>query len=72
MSALIEALGRTATDAEIRPVSLSGAGPAFCVGHDLLGVRDDAAVACAEAHGLKVVMNRCPAIEIPRLGLPPR
>ena len=24
------------------------------------------------ARGLKVVMNRCPAIEIPRLGLPPR
>jgi predicted CoA-binding protein len=37
-----------------------------------LGVRDDAAAARAEAHGLKVVMNRCPAIEIPRLGLPPR
>jgi predicted CoA-binding protein len=37
-----------------------------------LGVRDDEAAACAEAHGLKVVMNRCPAIEIPRLGLPPR
>jgi hypothetical protein len=35
-----------------------------------LGVRDDAAAARAEAHGLKVVMNRCPAIEIPRLGLP--
>jgi uncharacterized protein len=34
-----------------------------------LGVRDDAAAALAEAHGLKVVMNRCPAIEIPRLGL---
>ncbi|HEX3414368.1 MAG TPA: CoA-binding protein, partial [Stellaceae bacterium] len=34
-----------------------------------LGVRDDAAAARAEAHGLKVVMNRCPAIEIPRLGL---
>ena len=34
-----------------------------------LGVRDDAAAACAEAHGIKVVMNRCPAIEIPRLGL---
>jgi predicted CoA-binding protein len=34
-----------------------------------LGVRDDEAAAHAEAHGLKVVMNRCPAIEIPRLGL---
>ena len=37
-----------------------------------LGVRDDAAAARAEARGLKVVMNRCPAIEIPRLGLLPR
>jgi uncharacterized protein len=37
-----------------------------------LGVRDDAAAARAEASGLKVVMNRCPAIEIPRLGLPVR
>jgi len=34
-----------------------------------LGVRDAAAASRAEAHGLKVVMNRCPAIEIPRLGL---
>jgi hypothetical protein len=34
-----------------------------------LGVRNDDAAARAEAHGLKVVMNRCPAIEIPRLGL---
>jgi predicted CoA-binding protein len=34
-----------------------------------LGVRDDAAAALAEARGIKVVMNRCPAIEIPRLGL---
>jgi uncharacterized protein len=32
-----------------------------------LGVRDDAAAAKAEAAGLKVVMNRCPAIEYPRL-----
>jgi predicted CoA-binding protein len=34
-----------------------------------LGVRDDDAAARAEAQGLKVIMNRCPAIEIPRLGL---
>ena len=34
-----------------------------------LGVRDDEAAARAEAHGIKVVMNRCPAIEIPRLGI---
>jgi predicted CoA-binding protein len=37
-----------------------------------LGVRDAAAAARAEAARLRVVMNRCPAIEIPRLGLPPR
>jgi predicted CoA-binding protein len=37
-----------------------------------LDVRDDAAASRAEAQGLKVVMNRCPAIEIPRLGLGPR
>lgn len=32
-----------------------------------LGVRDDAAAAKAEAAGIKVVMNRCPKIEYPRL-----
>ena len=32
-----------------------------------LGVRDDAAAVKAEAVGIKVVMNRCPAIEYPRL-----
>jgi predicted CoA-binding protein len=36
-----------------------------------LGVRDDTAAERAVAAGLKVVMNRCPAIEIPRLRLPP-
>jgi len=34
-----------------------------------LGVSDPAAAARAEKAGLIVVMNRCPAIEIPRLGL---
>ncbi|HEY1504210.1 MAG TPA: CoA-binding protein [Stellaceae bacterium] len=34
-----------------------------------LGVRDDEAATKAEAAGLDVVMNRCPAIEMPRLGL---
>jgi predicted CoA-binding protein len=34
-----------------------------------LGVHDAAAAARAEAHGIQVVMDRCPAIEIPRLGL---
>jgi len=34
-----------------------------------LGVFNDEAVGRAEAAGLKAVVNRCPAIEIPRLGL---
>lgn len=34
-----------------------------------LGLADDAARARAEAAGLAVVMDRCPKIEIPRLGL---
>ncbi len=36
-----------------------------------LGMIDDAAAARAEAAGLKAVMDRCPAIEIPRLGVAP-
>lgn len=34
-----------------------------------LGVIDAAAAKRAEAAGIEVVMNRCPAIEIPRLGV---
>ena len=34
-----------------------------------LGVVDEAAASRARAAGVRVVMNRCPAIDIPRLGL---
>ena len=37
-----------------------------------LGIRNFAAAKLAEDSGLKVVMDRCPKVELPRLGLAPQ
>jgi len=41
MSALLDALGRAATEPPARVVVIAGAGPAFCAGHDLRELRTD-------------------------------
>ena len=42
MTALVEALGRAGDDPQSRVVVIAGAGPAFCAGHDLRELRQDA------------------------------
>jgi enoyl-CoA hydratase/carnithine racemase len=42
MTALVEALGRAADDPHSRVAVIAGAGPAFCAGHDLRELRQDA------------------------------
>jgi len=42
MTALVEALGRAADDPRSRVVVVAGTGPAFCAGHDLRELRQDA------------------------------
>ena len=63
-----EALGETvvATLAEAGPVDMVDI---FRRSDEAGAVMDEAAATRARAAGLMVVMNRCPAIEIPRLGL---
>jgi hypothetical protein len=46
-------------------------GEAIAVGAKVVSI-DDKAAARAEMAGLRVVMNRCPGIKIPRPGLQPR
>ena len=41
MTTLLDALGRAANDPAIRVVVITGAGPAFCAGHDLRELRAD-------------------------------
>ena len=45
--------------------------PGLAVIWTQLGVRDDAAAERARARGVAVIQGRCPAIEIPRLRIPP-
>src|SRR5438128_12180562 len=42
MSALLDALGRAAKEPQVRVVVVAGAGHAFCAGHDLRELRQDA------------------------------
>jgi enoyl-CoA hydratase/carnithine racemase len=41
MTTLLDALGRAASDPEVRAIVIAGAGPAFCAGHDLRELRAD-------------------------------
>jgi enoyl-CoA hydratase/carnithine racemase len=54
MTALVEAVDRTAHDKECRIVVIAGAGPAFCAGHDLRELRAD----CDRAGGRREAYER--------------
>jgi len=54
---------------EVGPVAAEAAAIGAKVLWMQLGIVNESAAATARAAGLTVVMDRCPAIEIPRLGL---
>jgi len=65
MSALLDALGRGAKEPEARVVVISGAGPAFCAGHDLREMRTD-----QRREAYERVFARCSELMLAMVRLP--